>query len=341
VLLFNLHYTTVLLFAGELAWYSWRRSRARTAYAATALARDVALGVLLAAPALGIIREVFGRRQNWKAFVDQQPIWTGVQMLPWAPSALVTAAAVAGWRWTRRSRADVGVALPTGFGLALAWLLVPVSLAWLATASDAARLLSPRYVAASAPAAIILLALAVSAVPGARLRAIAAGAFAIAGTATSPVIRSLAAGEAPIAWRTDDWRGAVAWFNAHPLHGHGTVMLRTLLIESDALTETPEDGALAEYSLFPLRSLYPVDAPRSRLMPLRRSNPGELRPEMVAQVDTARFAWLIVGGSQAAAAQVAARICEQLSERSGIPWAPGSAASFGSVSVTLLERHGQ
>jgi hypothetical protein len=130
----------------------------------------------------------------------------------------------------------------------------------------------------------------------------------------------------------------VAYFHMHPLHGRGTVMLRTLLIESDALTETPADGALAEYSLYPLRSLYPLDAPRTRLMPLRRSNPGELRPETVARIDTARFAWLIVGGTPLAATQVASRICEQLSARSGTPWAPSSARAFGSVSVTLLER---
>lgn len=337
-LLFHLHYTTALLFAAELAWYVWRRSRARTAYTATALARDFALGALLAAPALGVLREVFGRRQNWKAFVDQQPIWTGVLMLPWGLSALVTAGVVAVWRWARRSRIGDGDRMPNGFSMAVAWLLVPLTLAWLATATDAARLLSPRYLAASAPAALVLLALALSAVPDAGVRAIVAGAFAIVGTATSPVIRSLAAGEAPIAWRTDDWRGAVAYFNMHPLHGRGTVMLRTLLIESDALTETPADGALAEYSLYPLRSLYPLDAPRTRLMPLRRSNPGELRPETVARIDTARFAWLIVGGTPLAATQVASRICEQLSARSGTPWAPSSARAFGSVSVTLLER---
>lgn len=340
-LLFHLHYTTALLFAGEFVWYVWRRSRAPIAYTPMALARDCALGALLAAPALGVLREVFGRRENWKSFVEQQPIWVGVQMLPWGATALVTAAAVAGWRWARRSRTDNGDRTPAGLGMALAWLLVPVTLAWLATASDVARLLSPRYLAASAPAALVLLALAVSAVPDATVRAIVAGAFAIVGTAMSPVIRSLAAGEPPIAWRTDDWRGAIAYFNSQPQHGQGTVLLRTLLIESDALTETPADGALAEYSLYPIRSLYPIDAPRARLMPLRRSNLGELRPEMAAQIDTARFAWLIVGGTPEAAFRVTAVICAQLSARSSAPWAPNSSRAFGSVSVTLLERRGR
>lgn len=337
-LLFHLHYTTALLFAGELAWYVWRRSRARTAYTATALARDFALGALLAAPGLGVLREVFGRRENWKSFVEQQPLWNGVQMLPWGVTALVTAAVVAVWRLMLRFRTGDRASFPTGFSMALSWLLVPLTLAWLATASDAARLLSPRYVAASAPAAIILLALAVSAVSDATVRAIAAGAFAIVGAATSPVIHSLASGETAIAWRTDDWRAAVAYFNAHPIHGQGTVLLRTLLIESDALTETSADGALREYSLYPLRSLYPIDASRARLFPLRRSNPGDLRPELLAQIDTARFAWLIVGDSPATAAQIATTISAQLSTRSGSHWAPDSARAFGSVSVTLLER---
>lgn len=337
-LLFHLHYTTALLFAAELAWYAWRRSRAWTAYPTTALAIDFAFIALLAAPAIGVLREVFGRRRNWQAFVDQRPIWAGVQMLPWGPSALATAAVVAAWRWARRSRIGAGGGMPAGLSLALFWLLVPVTLAWIATASDTARLLSPRYLAASAPAALVLLALALGAIPDAGIRAIAAGAFAVVASATSPVVRALAAGEAPIAWRTDDWRGAVAYFNRHPLHGQGPVLLRTLLIKSDALRESPADGALAEYSLYPLRSLYPIDAPRDGLVPLRRSNPGTLRPELVARMDTARFAWLIVGGPAGAAAQVAANICAQLSAASGTSWAPDSARAFGSVSVTLLER---
>jgi mannosyltransferase len=337
-LLFHLHYTTALLFAGELAWYVWRRGNAPTAYTATALARDFALGALLAAPALGVLREVFGRRENWKSFVEQQPIWAGVQMLPWGVSALVTAAVVAVSRWTRRPQTDDAERTPAGFSLTLMWLLVPVTLAWLATATDTARVLSPRYLAASAPAAIVLLALALSAVPEAIARTIAAGAFAIVATATSPVIGSLAAGQPPIAWRTDDWRGAINYFNAHPLHGQGTVLLRTLLIESDGLTETSADGALAAYSLYPLTSLYPIDAPRSRLMPLRRSNPGGLRLDIVARIDTANFAWVIVGGPPAVASQVASTICEQLSARSITRWVPDSTRAFGSVSVTLLER---
>lgn len=340
-MLFHLHYTTALLFAAELAWYVWRSTRARCAYTATSLARDVAVGVLLAAPAFGVLGEVFGRRQNWRAFVDQQPIWNGALMLPWGVTAVATAVVVAVWRRMRPPRSDDGDRLPAGWSITLAWMLVPLTLAWLATASDAARLLSPRYLAVSAPAAIVLLALALGAVPDGTVRTIATLAFAVAGTATSPVIRSLATEKPAIAWRTDDWRGAVGYFNRHPLHGQGAVLLRTLLIESDALTETSGDGALAEYSLYPLRSLYPADAPRGRLLPLRRSNEGELRPEMVAQIDTARFAWLFVGGTPEAAAHVASTISAQLSAQSGDRWAPDSARAFGSVSVTLLERRGR
>jgi hypothetical protein len=338
-LLFHLHYTAALLFVGELAWYVWRYTRTQTAYALRDLELDVVIGALLASPALGVMREVFRRRGNWKAFVDQQPIWNGVRMLPWGVSALVTTGVVLVWRRRRGMPGNDSERLPAGFGIALAWFLVPLTLAWLATATDLARLLSPRYLAASAPAALVLLSLALSAIPDASVRVFAAGVCAVAGTAMSPVIRSLVAGEPAIAWRTDDWRGAVGYFSTHPLHGEGPVLLRTLLIESDALTETPADSALVEYSLYPLRSLYPLDASRARLIPLRRSNPGKLRPDLVERVDSSRAAWLFVGGTPEEAAHLAANICAQLAARSGAAWTTASTRAFGSVSVILIERH--
>lgn len=340
-LLFHLHFTAALVIVAELAWYGWRHIRGATAYPARTLATDMAITALLAAPAVSMLVEVFARRRNWQAFVDQQPLWMGVRMLPWAVSALTAAAIVAGWRRVRGQPTHDSEAGPSAVSMTIFWLLVPVLIAWLATATDAARLLSPRYLAASASAAVALLALALHTVPDRRLRGIAIAAVAVIGTATSPVVRGLVVSGKALDWRTDDWRGAVSYFNSHPQHGQGMVLLRSLLIESEALSTTPSDGRLVDYSLYPLTSLYPIDAARARLLPVPRTDPGHLRPDALASVGARPIAWLIFGGREEGAVAAATQICRELSEQSGSTWEPMSRRLFGTVSVTLLKRQGR
>jgi hypothetical protein len=98
-----------------------------------------------------------------------------------------------------------------------------------------------------------------------------------------------------IADRRGDWRGAIAHFNAQPEHDRYPVLVHTRLIESDALRDK-HDRRLEEYCLFPVTSLYPIDAARERLVPLPRTTPGRLEPAVRQRIEDNGGAWVIVSG---------------------------------------------
>ncbi len=332
--LFHLHYTAALLFAGELAWYAWMRARGRTAYAARAIALDAAITTLLMAPAAPALAAIFARRANWAKFVGQPEPWVAVAMLPWAASALVGAALVAVWR--RANPANAAEA-EDQIHCAVCWLAVPLVIAWAATTSDVARLLWPRYMAASAPAALILLVLALRDIPGRRLRAVAAVAVLVAGTVGSYAVRHFAATGRLLDWRADDWRDAVTWFNEHPRHAAGAVLLRSDLIETDALGPG-SDSLLESYARYPLQALYGPVVNAERLVALRRNQPDLITDSVADVVDRSDAAWLVYNGGMTQEMRAAEAICHTLGERSGHSWAVVTTRSFGTVHVTLLGR---
>ena len=334
--LFHLHYTTVLLLAAEAIWYLATRRGRQGSYRLTSLAVDLAAVAILALPAAPIISGIFARRDNWRVFVGRPPLWVGVLMLPWCAFALSLMLLVTAWRGAQRdsSRRDVPSPVP-GAAVVVCWLTVPLCLAWLATTTDVARLLTPRYIAASAPAALVLLALAINGIPARRVRLLAGAAFALAGTVASPALRYLVADGRLIDWRTDDWRGAVAWFNQQPRHDKGIVLLRSLLIESDGLRAHPRDSALIAYSRYPLTSLYRIEPP-DRVAPLPRTDPErEIRTLPPFRGDSTN--WLVFQGDLASARIAELDVLDRLLKTTGRAWRIDAQAAFGTVHVARFE----
>ncbi|MEA3245612.1 MAG: glycosyltransferase family 39 protein, partial [Gemmatimonadota bacterium] len=132
--LFHLHYTTALVFGGEVAWYAWARLRGRVGYRLRDAAIDATIAVALMAPAVAVLRLLAARRHNWELFVDQRPPWIAILMLPWAATALVATAAVSVWRRVRRATPAAGRDRGDVVRCLLCWLVVPVALAWVSTA---------------------------------------------------------------------------------------------------------------------------------------------------------------------------------------------------------------
>ncbi len=352
--LFHLHYTTALLFAAEAVWFvAWRWKRPRQEYGFAKFAMDFAIVAVLMVGAAPIIATVLQRRDNWREFVAQQPIWIGALMLPWCATALVSLLVVAAWRRARAPTIDGDQQVPGAaaadnnmrallprIALAVCWLTLPLFFAWLATTTDSARLMTPRYIAASAPAALVLLSLALYAIPMQRARLGAVVAFAIVGTAMNPALRELATHGRLLDWRTDDWRGAVARFNELPGHGQGTVLLRSLLIESDGVREHPDDAALIAYLRYPLTSLYKVDSPPERIVPLPRTATEQLAEATVTRLRGDSTSWLVFQGDPADAARTEAALLEALTRlsASGDAWHAELRGTFGSVRVVQFVR---
>ena len=346
--LFYLHYTAILLFAAELTYFVVLRIRrlGRVPYGWRALAVDVSAVVLLSLGALGNLRAIYVRHVNWESFVVQRPPWQAILMVPWAWTAiaLLATAALVRLRIQRDASPPRPDELSNARWLALCWLLVPLLIAWLATASDVARLLHPRYLAAAEPAALVLAALALHSMPWRRLQATLAFALAVVGLVGSRIPTELVAHSRLIAFRADDWRSAIDYFNRQPGHSRDPVLLRSLLIESEALA-TSEDPKLRAYCLYPVTSLYRIDAFDDRLIPLPRTDSWNLSASNLRRVRAAPGFWLIVGASDLWASEIERQflrtVMQLATERTpggSFTWTITAKEIFGSVRVLRFDR---
>lgn len=366
VLLFHLHYTAILLIPAEIA-YSLLSRRSRhdaekgpEIYRASSLSFDLFLTLAFCLPVLGHLQTIFSRRANWAQFVPQQPV--SAILTTW-PASLAGLLVLIDWlvrrgRRFRRldgtsaanssSQAPPGSVGPTEPTLAvLLWAIVPVALAWLATATDVARLLFPRYVIVSAPAATLLAVMAIRLAPWRSLQIVLGLGIALFALRTSGIVEQFQRDSQIIADRPDDWRSAVAYFNAQPGHDKHPVLVRTWLIEADGLRDE-HDRALADYCLYPVTSLYPIDAQRERLIALPRTRSGHLAQDVREQIRASGGAWLVLGGRPEVADSIEANIVRGLGARgSGArgqrsevrgqkAWRVAQSASFGNVRVVLI-----
>jgi mannosyltransferase len=360
VLLFHLHYTAGLLFVGELAAYLlWRLIQHEPlAYDGKSLTLDLFFIVAFCLPAIGNLLQIYGRRTNWEAFVGQKPVtevlnlwpaaWGAVLAILWADSFVRINED--GTQAGRESMVATSMPLAKSTSpltpdpelpplVVLLWELVPVGLAWLLTATDVARVLFPRYVIASAPAATLLAVLCLRMVPSRSLQAVLAIGLAAFALRSSHVIDQYQLHGRFIGDRRDDWRGAITFFSEHAEHDQYPVLVRSWLIEADGLatSHTPE---LAEYCLYPVTSIYPLAANRDRLVPLPRTGGGKLDAETIEQIRTSGGAWLILGGRPEITDNIAAEILlrvqgSKFKERNP-EWTIAERRSFGDVRVFLV-----
>jgi hypothetical protein len=338
MLLFYLHYTAALLILAELAWWGlmgWTQPAA-TRYRWTQLLADLGLTAALCLPALGNLQGIFARREHWAAFVPRRPIWEVFDLLPWSASALFVLAAIV----IDAARGRPNDEPRTAFRLlALCWLLVPVGLAWLTTATDVARLFFPRYLAASAPAAMLLAALCIDLAPGRWAKFTVGAGIVVAAIWTSGIAEQLSANGRVIDSREEDWRGAVAWLNEQLPEQPYLVLVASGLIEADALGQ-PHDPLLEDYCLLPVNSLYRLRADPVDLIPLTYRDAGKLFLETQERIRTRNGAWLIVRGTAERAEHVAGRAIADLERKESViggdDWKTIKQQSFGRVQVLLI-----
>ena len=343
-LLFHLHYTAALLFPAEIAavvLIATSRARGQLASQDAALAPvawttllcDGLVVAVLCLPATPNVLAIFERRTNWELFVPQPTLGSIVTLLPWSWTAAIVLVGQAS-RLFRRPIEPTEVCPSI---LALSWLIVPLALAWLLTATDVARLFFLRYLMVSAPAAIVLATLAVPLIPWRTAQIPAGLAVALAALWTA-VIPQFATDGRLIDRGHGDWRSAVAHFNRQPDHDRYPVLVTTQLIEADALRGSP-DPALAAYCLFPVHSLYPIDADPAITIPLPRTSPGELDSQVRDLVRSRSGAWLIVGGSAAAVDGITQAMQASLSavRAHESEWQAVQRHSFGTVHVLRFE----
>jgi mannosyltransferase len=325
VLLFHMHYTAALLIPAELAFLLAMKvhSPGTAKYQPAMLLTDLVIAGALCLPALGNLRAIFARRENWAAFVHPEPLWQLAVWFPWSLSAPFVL--VASMTRSQHRRAT---------SLALIWLLVPALFAWLATTTDLARLFFPRYLVAIAPAAILLAACCADFAPWQWSKGVIVTLLVASGLYASGVVQQVQHDGRVIGDRHEDWRAAVAWLNEQLPRQPYPVLVASGLIEADALHE-PHDSRLDDYCLFPVTGLYKLAADRSALVPLPFHEPHRLDNQVRQLVGHRRGAWLVMRGSPRNAERMAAAIQES-GVRSQEAGRTKELKSFGNVQVILL-----
>jgi hypothetical protein len=220
-------------------------------------------------------------------------------LLPWSGAGLFVLAAML----TGRGRlADL---------LALCWLFVPLLVAWILTVTDVARLFFERYLISSAAAAFVLAGICIRLAPTKLGRWCIAIALVAAAIATSGIVEQLRYDGRVHALRREDWRGAIAYLNVQLDKQPLPVLVRSGLIEADALA-TNDNPQFRAYCLYPVTSLYPLKAPARDLIPLPTHRAGSLSPAVQQTVRQHRGAWLILRTDKTSAARISRELKNSL-----------------------------
>ena len=347
VALFYLHYTAVLLVAGEVVFYAvlrgfdlgrssvawwlgavpgWLGSSAASPqyphpessrlvaasgfYRWRPFAADLAILGLGLLPAVPHLQEIAQRRQAWSTFVRPRAwwrVWEVADVFPldiyvlW-PLVILAVAWLGTWIF-RRPRAGA----PAGTGqlrwplLLLCWFLVPLAIAWIATAQGAAPLFFRRYLMVAAVAPLLGAALCCAACPSVGWRCV---------LAVTVVALSLHRGGMVAQWRQDgrviadrnqDWRAAVRWIRERA-DADVPVLVRSGLIEAERWYDSSEP-LRREYCLLPVLGLYRLDQRRTSLFPLPLRPAAVLSAEGRRQVLACGRAWCLVLGDDRSVAR--------------------------------------
>ncbi len=342
-LLFHWHYTAALFLAAEVLFLlaACLASRSETTYRWPALLGDLALLAVLCSPALFNIRHIYAHRENWAAFIEQNPLWDAPAWtaLPgWLWWLLIPAAVIG---WAARRRLQQPPISPKPLWLTALWLLIPIILAWLATTTDIARLFFPRYVVAALPAAALFAGLCIQLIPWrwARL-SLALVTVGIAIWANDIAYQIQQDGRIATN-RNEDWRGCVAWLNERVATDGFPIFVYSGYIEADELTQ-PHDELLDEYCLSPVNSLYPLDVAPSDMFPLPMHQPGRL-PQPGEMLTVHRGGcWVVVRGNKNFGQSVVMQVNATLSgSAANSNWEVKEARSFGKVQALQLINKGR
>ena len=343
--LFHLHYTSALLLAAEVVFWLLARCIDADAprYKLWWLLIDLFYLGVLASTAVWNIAAIAGRRENWELFVLQRPASDILLLLPWSALVLFVLVDVDALLTQCTSpHRDSKLRVETRVLFATVWLLVPLTLAWLLTAIDLARLFATRYVLVSAPAAILVAALVTRLPPWPQTRVTLGLAMVGLAVWSSSIIPQFSADGRVIAERREDWRSASQWLNEQLPSTRLPILVRSGLIESDAL-RGKHDPLLEDYCLLPVTSLYRLQARRVDLVPLPYSKAWLLESDAHKLVRERGGFWLVNRTSENASKGFEQRLIAALEaaeprERAKPKWRVVESKSFGNVQIRKIAR---
>ena len=351
LVLFYLHYTTAIFLVGIVTLLPLLVRVTKSAYRHKHLLLDLLLAAGLAAPGVMQMNEIWQRRANWAAFLNQ-PGWEELlTKVPFAGLALAGTVLVAAVQLLPRSQALPENGLTRGsaslaneagrppsvlwYAVLVASILIPLFLSWLVTFLDAARIYHLRYLVALVPLAAAAACAATVWLRWPSVQLVLLAAVALWHLHSGDMLQQWAKDGRFLNARNEDWRGAIAYLNTQKMTEMTNIVVEPDLIEGkDFLTHSKED---VDYVSFPVNGLYRIRHEQTfpRLswteifVEVHFAQPGYPAHEPL---------WYLIRGPEPTTAE----LLEQLSDFSGrtTSFHAVEERAFGRVRVLCIAREG-
>ncbi len=339
--LFYIHYTAILLLAGEVVYFVsqqwWCRQRTDvSAYTIRRSTIDLLCIAAMTTPALAHLLDIGARRNAWGSFINDTSLllpvrWFSLTSYVGVPAIVCLVLAIAKVAITLRRDEPTtrdAVLLTTANGATIAssigssrrsvtatfllacWLGVPLAIVWLLTVTKVAPLYLGRYVIGGALAPVLFAGLCVAVLESRRSQALAACLLIGYAVYASGMIEQFRHDRRLFGDRVENWRDAVRYVNDNRV-GSSPVFVRSGLLEADRLA-TDDSNLLRDYCVSPVTSIYRIDGLPSEILPLTTRAPGKLTKEDVKRIEASGTAWFIINGTTATRDRCAEAVSESL-----------------------------
>ena len=317
-LLFYLHYTSLLLIAGELVYLgiayllNWVRVRE---VIVPRLVELVAVGAATI-PAWTHLLQIAARRGNWARFVPQQSLGQLYYLFRFDAFVVIPGTiclVLLGIAWLRGKRWSLTQLIVRSLLLTGCCLMTPLLLAWWLTDWDLFRLFFRRYLMGMATLPMVFAGLLGSFLPKwAGGRWIYAAVVSICAVGVLFPMQPALIDGIPH-WHTqEDWRAAIAFVNQQETENHWPVFVRSGLIEDDQLRTESPSAELRAYCLFPIGSLYRLEARSGAIEPLPSTESWQLNEQQRSEIVESEGAWIVVRGSEDTVQRMARQLVDWL-----------------------------
>lgn len=336
-LLFYLHYTAILVLAGEVVVYvvwSWLRTSTSAerdpgtrTFSLKALLAGVFIGMLVLPGALHLA-EIGSRRGNWASFVNNTDPALAARWFFLVGYVVVPLLVLVASRPSapRRQRPLIPDHTPAFTFVIALWFLSPVVLTWLTTVTDFARLYFIRYLMAVGIAPMLFAGICIAKVARRPMRVVAMLLVLTYAIGQGTTMKQIRHNNQVLGERQEDWMSAVAWLDSE--YDMGPVFVRSGLLEADQLRShtTP---LFKQYCLCPLNSMYPFKKP-GELIPLPTRSAGALNAEAIAAIQREGVAWFVINASDVSHGRIVRNVVAAL-RRAGIEVDEPVSYAFGKV----------
>jgi hypothetical protein len=285
-------------------------------------------------PALGHLRQIHDRREQWELFIKQLPtIQDFCRTLRLDIYLFPAFALLAGWYLLRlNSSPDLEAdkqSVRRSLSLVASLLLIPTVLAWLATRRQWASLFFPRYLVSSLVAAPLAAGVLNWLLPATRWRTAAACITIAASIWYSNMWQQWQLDGRIIGDRRQDWRGAVSFINQHSSPSKSVCYVRGGFVEAQQL-RSAHSPLLEEYCLAPVNNIYKL---KITAIPIDSPLDIQIKPEWLSP--GADETWFLINSRPETRQQFLEQV-EQLCRQHGLDIAFARQELFGDVLACQL-----